>query len=404
MTDIKFKSIDDFDLKGKKVILRADINSSIDLKKNCIRKDPRIKALLPTLKALKDSAVVLIAHQARPGKKDFTSLKLHAEKLNEYLGNVSFIEDIFGEKAIEAIKALEPGKILVLNNIRMWDPENKNGTIKDAENTELIKTLSPLFDYYINDAFGAGHRSQASLIGWPTLISGPLVKKELVMVDKLLNPGHPSIMLVGGAKADDKFKALKFNLENGKIDKVCVCGLTAIMMYMVKGVKFHPIDEKFVGKYAEELKSEIQEVLEKYPNNVVLPVDFAVIENGKRKEYTIDEISQVNLSVGDIGSKTIELFGDIIINAKSVVANGPPGIFENELFTKGTFKLVEAMAKATENGAYTVIGGGEMGTAAEMSGVSEKISMISTGGGALLKIISGKKVPLLEALESKAPK
>ncbi|MHA1339558.1 MAG: phosphoglycerate kinase [Promethearchaeota archaeon] len=406
MSEIKFKSVDDFDLKGKKVLLRVDINSSIDLEKNQIRKDPRIRAILPTLEALKDSAIVILAHQSRPGKKDFTSLELHANKLKEYLGDrVKYVDDIYGKKAINAIKALKPGEILVLDNVRKVDIENKNMSIEEAEQAPHIKTLAPLFDFYVNDAFGAAHRSQPSLIGWPTLICGPLVKKELEMVNRIFNPERPSVMLVGGAKADDKFKALKFNLEEGKLDYALVCGLTATMMILAKGEKLSEEDEKLVKEYVEQLKPQILELMDKFSDKILFPEDVAVEENGKRKEYPIEKIKEINKPIGDIGEKTIKKFADIIEKAKTVVANGPPGIFEKEIFTKGSFELVKAMAKATQkNGAYTVIGGGEMGTAAEMSGLADKISMISTGGGALLNIISGKKVPLIQALEAKAPK
>ncbi|MBD3351044.1 MAG: phosphoglycerate kinase, partial [Candidatus Lokiarchaeota archaeon] len=269
MSEIKYKSIDDFDLKGKKVVVRVDMNSSIDLEKNKIRKDPRIRAILPTLKALEDSAVVVIAHQSRPGKKDFTSLELHANKLKEYLGDrVKYVDDIYGEKAINAIKDLKPGKILVLDNIRKVDEENKNGTIEEAEQAPHIKALAPLFDYYINDAFGAAHRSQPSLVGWPTLICGPLVKKELEMVKKILNPAHPAVMLVGGAKADDKFKALKYNLEEDKIDTALIAGLTATMMLIAKGIELSKQDKELINKYVEKLKPDILEVLEKFGDKV----------------------------------------------------------------------------------------------------------------------------------------
>ncbi|MCP4763729.1 MAG: phosphoglycerate kinase, partial [archaeon] len=317
--EIKFKSINDYDLTGKKVVLRIDINSSIDLDKNKIREDPRIRAALPTFKALKDSAVVVIAHQSRPGKKDFTSLKLHAEKLNEYLGNVNFVEDIFGEKAVEAIKALNPGEVLVLNNIRMWEPENKNGTIEEAEQTELIKTLAPLFDYYINDAFGAAHRSQASLVGWPSLISGPVVKSELEMVKKLLNPERPSVMLVGGAKAVNKFGALKFNLDNDKIDYALVSGVTGLMMQVASGVKFSDADEEFVASSIEKVgKDVILDVIDKYKDKIIFPIDNAVEENGKRVEYNTEKLGEVNLSQGDIGAKSQEKFREIVMKAKTI--------------------------------------------------------------------------------------
>ena len=377
-----------------------DINSSIDLEKNEIRKDPRIRAILPTLEQLKDSAVVLVAHQSRPGKIDFTSLKLHAEKLNSYLpGRVSFVEDLFGEKAINAIKELQPGKILVLNNVRGWERENQQSSIEEAEQTELITTLSPHFDFFINDAFGAAHRAQPSLIGWPTLIGGPLVKKELDMVNKLLVPNHPSIMMVGGAKADDKFKALKFNLESGKVDKVLIAGLTASMMLIAKGVTLSEIDTKLVKKYADELKDEILEVLTKFKDKVELPIDIATNNNGIREEHSLEGITNMPVMIGDIGEKTQLKYAEIIKTAKTVVANGPPGIFEEEIFQKGTYTLIDAM---NESDAFCVIGGGDMGAAAEMSGKKGKIT-VSTGGGALLAILSGKKVPLLQALESKAP-
>jgi len=398
---VKFKSIEDVNIKNKKVLLRVDINSSIDMENNQIREDPRIRAILPTLHMLKDSAVVLMAHQSRPGDKDFISLKLHADKIGSYLpGRVSFIEDIFGEKAIKAITQLKSGKILVLENVRKWDRENTECSMKEAEQTELIQTLSPYFDYFINDAFGAAHRAQPSLIGWPTLICGPLVKKELDMVNKLFNPQHPSIMLVGGAKADDKFKALKFNLEKGNVDKVLLAGLTASMILLAKGIQLSETDTKLVKKYSDKLQSEILEVLQKYKDKIFLPVDIASDVNGQRKEFFIEGLNEIKYPIGDIGEKTQKKYAEIIKSAKTVVANGPPGIFEQELFKKGTFRLIDAM---NESGAYCVIGGGDMGTAAEISGKIDNIT-ISTGGGALLDILTGKKVPLLEALELKLPK
>jgi phosphoglycerate kinase len=352
------------------------------------------------LEKLQDSAVVLVAHQGRPGEKDFTSLKLHADKLNSYLPDrVSFVEDIFGEKAIEAIKELQPGKILVLNNVRGWERENQQSSIEEAEQTELITTLSPYFDYFINDAFGAAHRAQPSLIGWPTLIGGPLVKKELDIVNKLLTPEHPSVMLVGGAKADDKFKALKYNLESGKVDKVLIAGLTASMILLAKGVILSEIDRKLVKKYADELKDDILEVLTKFKDKVELPIDIATDDNGRRVEHSIENTTEVSVMIGDIGEKTQKKYAEIIKSAKTVVANGPPGIFEQEIFQKGTYTLIDAM---NESDAFCVIGGGDMGAAAEMSGKKGNIT-VSTGGGALLAILSGKKVPLLQALESKAP-
>jgi phosphoglycerate kinase len=404
MVDIEFKKITDFDIKGKKIVIRVDINSSIDLEKNEIRSDPRIQAIVPTMEALKDAAVVVIAHQSRPGKKDCIDLKLHADKLNGYLGGrVKFVKDLFGDEAISAIKDLQPGEVLVLNNVRMWETETKKGmTIEDAASTELITKLAPLFDYYVNDAFGAAHRTQVSLVGWPTIVAGPVVEKELSMVKKLFSPEKPSVWLVGGAKAIDKFDAIKFNLEAGTIDKALIAGLTATLVLEAKGVDMGEKNRKLIAEDLEKNKDMILATYEKYKDKIVLPIDLAYEEDGKRMETDTEKIAATGKGSGDIGTKTIAKFAEIISSAKTIVANGPPGIFEMDIYKKSSFELVDAMVAAAGKGAFAVIGGGEMGAVAEMSGKGDKIT-ISTGGGALLKILSGENLPLLKVLKSKMP-
>ena len=403
MPEIHFKNITDFDIKGKKILVRADINSSIDLEKNEIRSDPRIKALVPTLEALKDAAVVLIAHQSRLGKPDCIDLKLHADLLNKYLGgNVKFVKDLFGEDAISAIKALQPGEVLVLNNVRLWEPETKVKSIEEAEQTELIKKLTPLFDYFVNDAFGAAHRAHVSLVGWPKICAGPVVKRELEMVQSLFNPKKPSVWLVGGAKAYDKFLAVKFNLEGGNIDKALVCGLTAILMLEAKGIDMGEPNRKYIAEDLEKYRDEIAETCEKFRDSIVLPIDMAYEENGQRKEIDTNQVGAVGKATGDIGAKSIVEFKEILKSAKTIIANGPPGIFEKEVFKQSSYDIVESMADAAKLGAFVCIGGGDMGAVAEMSGFADKI-YISTGGGALLRILSGKDLPLLKVLREKMP-
>ena len=403
MPEIHFKNITDFDIKGKKILVRADINSSIDLEKNEIRSDPRIKALVPTLEALKDAAVVIIAHQSRLGKPDCIDLKLHAERLNKYLGGrVKFVKDLFGETAISAIKALKPGEVLVLNNVRLWKPETKVKSIEEAEHTELIEKLTPLFDYFVNDAFGAAHRAHVSLVGWPKICAGPVVKRELEMVQSLFDPKKPSVWLVGGAKAIDKYQALKFNLEEKHIDKALVCGLTAILMLEAKGIDMGESNRKFIAEDLTKYRDEIAQTCEKFKDNIVLPIDMAYEENGQRKEIETNQVGSIGKSTGDIGVKSIAEFKETLKSAKTIVANGPPGIFEKEVFKQSSFEIVEAMAEAADKGAFVCIGGGDMGAVAEMSGYADKIH-ISTGGGALLRILSGKDLPLLKVLREKMP-
>jgi phosphoglycerate kinase len=402
-----YKSYKDVDLKGKKVLMRVDINSNIDIENNKIRESPRIHALIPSLKELKESAVVIMAHQSRPGEKDFTSLELHAEEIRKLLDRpVLYVEDVFGEKAIRAIKDLKVGEVLVLNNVRTWELENK--TFKDfseAAKLEMIQTLSPLFDYFIADAFGAAHRAQPSIIGWPTLLAGPTTVKEFEYMSKILeNPEKPMVMLIGGAKALDKFKAMEYNFENDKLDYALCSGLTAILIMEALGIETGEPNKRAVAKDLDKAKENIKETYEKFKDKIILPSDLVIDDNGSRKTIGIDELKKYNAVTGDIGPKTTEKFREIIMNAKTIIANGPPGIFEKEVFRKGTFDMAEAMADAAKNlGALSVIGGGEMGTAAEMSGYAQDVSFISTGGGAMLEILSGKEVPMVRALREKKP-
>jgi len=402
-----YKSYKDVDLKGKKILMRVDINSNIDVENNRIRESPRIHALIPSLEELKDSAVVIMAHQSRPGKKDFISLELHAGEIRKLLDRpVKYVDDVFGEKATNAITDLKLGEVLVLNNVRTWELENKQfKDFSEAANLEMIKTLSPLFDYFIADAFGAAHRAQPSIIGWPTLIAGPTTVKEFKYMTKILeSPEKPMIMLIGGAKAIDKFKAMKFNFENEKLDYALCSGLTAILIFEAIGVETGEANRGAIVKDLEKAKDDIKETYEKFRDKIILPKDLVIDDNGSRKAIDIDELKDYNAVTGDIGPKTTEEFTEIIMNAKTIIANGPPGIFEKEVFRKGTFDMVKAMAEAAKtNGALSVIGGGEMGTAAEMSGYAQEVSFISTGGGAMLEILSGKDVPMVRALREKKP-
>jgi phosphoglycerate kinase len=402
-----YKSYKDVDLKGKKILMRVDINSNIDVENNKIRESPRIHALIPSLEELKESAVVIMAHQSRPGKKDFTSLELHAGEIRKLLDRpVKFVEDVFGEEALNAIKELQVGEVLVLNNVRTWEPENKQyKDFAEAEKLEMIQALSPLFDFFIADAFGAAHRAQPSIIGWPTLLAGPTTVKEFEYMSKILeSPEKPMAMLIGGAKAIDKFKAMQFNFENDRLDYALCSGLTAVLIMEAIGIETGEPNRAAISKDLEKGGEEIKNIYEKFKDKIILPKDLIINDNGKRKAIEINDLKEYNAVTGDIGPKTSKEFKEVMMNCKTLIANGPPGIFEEEVFRKGTFEMAEAMAKATKKkGALSVIGGGEMGTAAEMSGYAKNVSFISTGGGAMLEILSGKDVPMVRALREKKP-
>ncbi len=402
---IDYTSYKDVDLKGKKVLMRVDINSNIDVAKMEITKSPRIGVLVPFLKEIyKESAVIIIAHQSRPGRDDFTDLDIHAREIERQLGRpVKFVKDIFGDDAVNAIKELKPGEVLVLNNIRKYEAEMKGyDDFSEAENLEMIKTLFPLVDYAIVDAFGAAHRAHASIVGWPKMIAGPITDKELNNLKKIMEaPDKPMAMLIGGAKAIDKFKAMKYNFENEKLDYALCSGLTAILIFEALGKNMGEVNHKIIAKDLEANRDMLIETYKKYEDKIILPDDLIIEENGARKTITIDETGSYNTTTGDIGPKTVEKFKEIMKKCKTIIANGPPGIFEKEVFRDATNEMVAAMVEATKNGALTIIGGGEMGAAAEMSGMADGVSFISTAGGAMLEIISGKDLPMIRALREK---
>ena len=403
---IDYTSFKDVDLKGKKILMRVDINSNIDLDKMEIRDSPRIRVLAPALnKYFKKSAVIILAHQSRPGEADFTDMDIHARELEKYLGRpVKFVKDIFGEQAIQAIKDLKKGEVLMLNNVRKFEGEMKNyKDFSEAENTEMVKTLFPLVDYVIVDAFGAAHRAHASIVGWPKMMAGPITDKELDALKKIMqDPDKPMAMLIGGAKAIDKFKAMKYNFDNGKLDYALCSGLTAILIFEALGKNMGEPNHKIIAEDLEANRDMIVETDEKYKNKIILPKDLIIDDNGSRKAIEIDEAGTYNTTTGDIGPKTVENFNEILMKCKTIVANGPPGIFEKEVFRKSTNEIVDTMVAATKkNKALTIIGGGEMGAAASMAGKADEVSFISTAGGAMLEILSGNDLPMIRALREK---
>ncbi|MHA1269039.1 MAG: phosphoglycerate kinase [Candidatus Helarchaeota archaeon] len=399
------KTLDDFDVKGKKVLVRADINSTITRKENKLMNLLRIKELKDTLEYLKDAAVVLIAHQGRPGGKDYTSLAPHAEAMNNlYGGRVKFVDDLFGSKAIEEIKALKQGEILVLENVRFYAEEIKlKDDIEKMANSHFVQRLAPLFDLYVNDAYGAAHRSSPSLIGFTEVLPscmGRILEREVeVMEEKILgNPKKPVVFSIGGAKVDTKFKVLKNLLENNKADLILISGLLQNIMLAGAGIDIGEINKKPIKKFDSYL-STAKEIYEKYKDKIKLPIDLSLNDNGKRKDVPVEDLNKYDIPSNDIGEKTANEYVKIIKEAGTVVANGPPGVFENPPFHLGSKMILEAMG---ESNAFTAVGGGEMGGYCQDLNIP--ISFISTGGGAMLDYLTGKKLPVIAALEKAAKK
>lgn len=404
----EYFTLDDFDLKDRTVLLRVDINSPINPDTGELLGDTRIRAHLDTIRALEDSKVAIMAHQSRPGSRDFVSLKVHAERLSSLLGiDIRFVDDLFGSTARKAIKAMESGDVIVLENVRFYSEEvgikKYNGKdFTPQADTNIVRNLSPLADYFVNDAFAAAHRAQPTLVGFverlPS-IAGPLMEKELKNLGRALEGAEsPSIAVLGGAKADDSIDIIKNMLSNGMVDYVLTTGVVANIFLYASGVNIgKPSTEYIMTKFKdpEKIINEAKDILKKWPDKVKMPTDVALNDHGKRKGISVKELP-VDIPIYDIGLDTIVEYSDYIERAKTIIANGPAGVFEMEEFALGTEELFKAMANSE---GFTVMGGGETTTVCSILGISDMIDHISTGGGASINFLAGKPMPVKIALE-----
>ena len=401
----KYKTLDDFQVKNKVVLVRVDFNSEVDPATKKVTSDVRIKAHAEsTLKELaqKGAKTVVLAHQGRKGDPDFLPLKQHSEILQKILKcPVKYVDDLYGEKAKTAIKNLQSGEILVLENVRGFDGETKNGTPEQHSKTELVQNLAPLADLFVNDAFAAAHRGHVSMVGFTAVLpsaAGRIMERELKSLSKALEkPEKPSVYVMGGAKADDSLEISKYVLSNGIADYVLVGGVTSQLFLAAKGVDLGKKNMDFLAK--KELTGlipGIKALMEQYPTKVVAPVDIALDLNGKRREIPVSKLP-TEYSIFDIGAKTVENYTKIISSAKSIVVSGPMGVYENKEFNYGTKAVFEAIANSK---AFSLAGGGNTIAAIAEYGLTKKISYISTAGGALIEFLMGKKLPGVVALET----
>jgi phosphoglycerate kinase len=401
----KYKTLDDFDVKNKTVIVRVDFNSEIDPQTKKVTSDVRIRAHAEsTLKELaeKGAKTVVLAHQGRKGDPDYTPLKQHAEILGKILKcPVKYVDDLFGEKAKAAIKNLQGGEILVLENVRSWDKETKSMSPEDASKTELVQNLAPLADLFVNDAFAAAHRGHVSMVGFTAVLpsaAGRIMERELKSLSKALEkPEKPSVYVMGGAKADDSLEISKYVLGNSIADYVLVGGVTSQLFLAAKGMDLGKKNMEFLAK--KELMGlvpGIKALMQQYGDKVVVPVDVALDVNGKRQEITVSQLPTEH-SIFDIGKKTVENYAKLISTAKSIVVSGPMGVYENKEFNYGTKKVFEAIA---DSKAFSLAGGGNTIAAIQEYGLTDKMGYISTAGGALIEFLMGKKLPGVMALET----
>ncbi len=391
-------SIDKVELKGKKVLMRVDFNVPLDENQN-ITDDRRITAALPSIeKCIKEGAkTILMSHLGRPkgeAKPEF-SLKPVAKRLSELLGKeVKFATDCIGEDAKAIVADLAEGEVLLLENLRYYKEETKN----DAEFAEKLAAYG---DVYINDAFGTAHRAHASTEGVTkyidTCAAGYLLQKELdYLGSAIAEPKKPFTAILGGAKISGKIDVIENLLP--KVDNLIVGGGMAYTFYKAMGLE---IGTSLLEEDKVPVAKEILERVKGMDVNFILPKDVVITKefdaNAEGTVVGIDGIPSDQMGM-DIGPDTIEYFKEVVSNSKTVVWNGPMGVFEFDKFAKGTSAIATALVDATEKGAITIIGGGDSAAAIKKAGLDDKVSHVSTGGGASLEFLEGKELPGVAAL------
>ena len=409
------KTVADIDVKGKRVLMRCDFNVPLD--ENCnITSDDRIVKALPTINSILDrgGSLILMSHLGRPKgqPEDKLSLRPVAKRLSELLGkDVAFATDCIGPETKAKAEAMKAGDVMLLENLRFHKAE----TIKDKAAKEdmqlreakdgFAEQLAELADVYVDDAFGTAHRDNASMYTVPAMMEGKprvigfLIEKELKFLGKTLSdPKRPFVAILGGAKVSDKIGVIE-NLI-GKVDRIIIGGAMAYTFLKGRGKTIGKslCENDFIDKALELLDQAAEAGCE-----VVLPVDHQVVRELKPNAHYRTAVGDIDSGwqAVDIGPHAAEIFVEKIADAKTVVWNGPMGVFEVEPFQLGTEAVAKAVAKATENSARTVIGGGDSASAITKLGLEDKVSHISTGGGASLEFLEGKKFICLEILDEK---
>ena len=391
------KTIKDVDLKGKKVFCRVDYNVPFDENMN-ITNDTRIQATKETVKYMLEqgAAVILACHIGRPteAREDKFSTKHIVKRVSEVMGvDVKWAPDCVGPEAEKAAADLKPGEILLLENLRYHKEEKKN-------DPAFAKQLASLADIAVNDAFGVSHRAHAANVGiaqYLESVAGFLMEKEIKFIGQTLEaPKRPFVAIIGGAKVSDKIGVISNMID--KVDTIIIGGGMAHTFDAAQGL---PIGNSICEKDKfEEALGQLKKAKEKGVK-VVLPVDLTIADDfsatANTKIVDVDKVPE-GWEALDSGPKTCDLYVEALEGAKTVIWNGPMGVFEFDAFAKGTLAVAEAVAKATENGAISIVGGGDSIAALKKTGLSDKISHISTGGGATLEFLEGKELPGIAAI------
>ena len=399
----------DASLAGKRVLLRVDVNCPLDPETKAFLDDSRLRGILPTLRRLANSRVIILAHQSRPGKVDFTNMYAHSDLLSRLLGrSITFVPDVCGEIAQEAIRKMAPGDMLFLNNVRGHEDEMgmKKATFEELHESEIVQNLAPLVDAYVNDAFAASHRNSPSLSGFSKALpcfAGELMAKEVKALKMATeSPPKPYTAVLGGVKCDDTLEIAHNLCERGVADTIVLVGAVGNLMLWADGHNIGEGNEAFLrkelGDAFDSTMTMANSLLVDYNERLLLPVDVAAEVNGNRVDLSIDELPPSG-PLFDIGLSTCMKIREHIVDAGCVLWNGPAGLFEKDPFAFGT---IEILNQCCESNGFVIVGGGHTSTLVNEKKVVDLVDHNSTGGGACLNMLAGRRMPVIEALEASA--
>ncbi len=404
-------SLDDVCLEGRTVLLRVDVNSPIIPETMEFMDDRRFTEFLSTLEDLSSSKVVLISHQSRPGYLDFTSTEPHSKLLSELIGRpVGFVSDVCGQAAISAIKGMEDGDVLFLDNVRKHEEEisMKRASPEEMATSEIVRNLSSVIDAYVTDAFATAHRSSPSLTGFAgevPCIAGRLMKKEInALRTAVFDPPRPYVVILGGIKCDDSLRVALNLIDKGSVDRIAMVGVVGNLMLWADGVDIGATNRKFVkdslGDSFEETWKMAEELISNHHSLLFIPTDLAVESLGARAEMPVTDLP-TEFPIYDIGIQTMKDLRPLIMEAGCLLWNGPASYFEKSEFAYGTIEIMNMFVEAT---GVTIVGGGHTSALFNQRGKAGGVHHNSTGGGAVLCMLSGGRMPVFEALESSREK
>ncbi|MFL2493622.1 MAG: phosphoglycerate kinase [Candidatus Thalassarchaeum sp.] len=398
-------SLDDVCLSGRTVLYRVDVNSPLDPSTGAFLDDSRLRSILETLSDLSDSKIVIMGHQSRPGKIDFTDMSGHCDRLSRLIGQqIQFVEDVCGEEAIAAIEVMQPGDKVFLDNVRMHPEEYGENKVKaeDEPSSEVVTRLSSVADAYVTDAFGAAHRNSPTLTGFAEeipCIAGRLMNKEIRSLELAVNdPPRPYVAILGGAKCDDSLRVALNLIDRKIVDSIVMVGVVGNLMLWTSGHDIGRANKEAIkammGDGFEPTWQMAERLVKEHSALLFLPRDVAVEVDGKRHQLELQELP-TEYPIYDIGIETLQDLKLLLNGANCILWNGPASYFEKPEFAFGTIEILNMCAEAT---GVTIVGGGHTSALVNQRGLAGEFSHNSTGGGSALGMLSGDPMPVIDSL------